>query len=226
MWPAAALPADLELQLAVPTTVYHRLQPFHDLQWKGKPDRRIGATHWQDWLRGHVLRDTVRGPDPAPATRALDASAPGRGLALHMVPLANLPFDPAPKGAIRKSVEILPARGATEPTKCPLCKDKFYTRGAMLEHLAWHAVHASAPGEEKEAASHILQGRARSPPGTPRTPSAPPPSPGGRPRGGTGGGRGGSRRGPRGRQCSPPGVHPRGDGPLLGPPWERAPHTP
>ena len=43
---AAALPADLELQLAVPTTVYHWLQAFHDLQWRGKPDHQIGATHW------------------------------------------------------------------------------------------------------------------------------------------------------------------------------------
>ena len=32
----------------------------------------------------------------------------------------------------------------------------------MLEHLAWHAVHAAAPVDDKEAASHILQGRARS----------------------------------------------------------------
>ena len=45
--------------------------------------------------------------------------------------------------------------------KCPLCADKYYTSGAMLEHLAWHAVHAAAPVNAKEAASHILQGRAR-----------------------------------------------------------------
>ena len=31
----------------------------------------------------------------------------------------------------------------------------------MLEHLAWHAVHAAAPVKDKEAAPHILQGRAR-----------------------------------------------------------------
>ena len=54
-----------------------------------------------------------------------------------------------------------PARGATEPTKCPLCADKYYTSGAMLEHLAWHAVHAPAPVDDKQAASNILQGRAR-----------------------------------------------------------------
>ena len=51
------------------------------------------------------------------------------------------------------------AQGATEPTKCPLCADKYYTRRAMLEHLAWHAMHAAAPVEDKEAASQILQGR-------------------------------------------------------------------
>ena len=56
---------------------------------------------------------------------------------------------------------LSPARGATEPTKCPLCADKYYTSGAMLEHLAWHAVHAAAPVDDKEAASNILQGRAR-----------------------------------------------------------------
>ena len=31
----------------------------------------------------------------------------------------------------------------------------------MLEHLAWHAVHDAAPVDDKEAASNILQGRAR-----------------------------------------------------------------
>ena len=31
----------------------------------------------------------------------------------------------------------------------------------MLEHLAWRAVHAAAPVDDKEAASHILQGRAQ-----------------------------------------------------------------
>ena len=77
------------------------------------------------------------------------------------MPLANLPFEPAAEGAIRKSVQLPPARGATEPTKCPLCADKYYTGGAMLEHLAWHAVQAAAPADDKEAAANILQGRAR-----------------------------------------------------------------
>ena len=31
----------------------------------------------------------------------------------------------------------------------------------MLERLAWHAVHSAAPVEDKEAASHILQGPAQ-----------------------------------------------------------------
>ena len=159
--PAAALPADLERQLAVLTAVYHWLQAFHDLRLRGRPDRQIGTTHWQEWLQADAQRDTVRGLGPKPATTALDVSAPGRALAPHTVPLANLPFDPAREGAIRKSMPLPLARGATEPTKCPLCTDKFYISGAMLEHLAWHAVHAAAPSEDEEAASHILQGRAR-----------------------------------------------------------------
>ena len=161
LWPAAAPPADLELQLAVRTTVYHWLQAFHDLRWRGKPNRQMGATHWQEWLQADTQRDAIRSLGPARTTRALDAAVPGRALVPHTVPLANLPFDPALEGAILKSLPLLPARGATEPTKCSLCADKYYTSGAMLEHLAWHAVHAAAPVDNKEAASHIRQGRAR-----------------------------------------------------------------
>ena len=73
VWPAAAPLAHLELQLAVPTTVYDCLQAFHDLRWKGKPDRQIGATHWQELLQADAQRDAVQGLGPAPATRALDA---------------------------------------------------------------------------------------------------------------------------------------------------------
>ena len=142
----------------------HWLQAFQHLQWRGKPDRQIGCTQWQVWLQADTQRDAVRSLGPAPAIRALDAAAPDRKLAPHMVPLANLPFEPGTEGTIRKSVPLPPARGATEPRKCPLCADKYYTSGAMLKHLAWHAVHAAAPVDDKEAASNILQGRAgRSP---------------------------------------------------------------
>ena len=175
VWPAAADPADLELQLAVPTTVYHWLQAFHDLRWRSKPDRQIGSTHWQTWLQADAQRDAARGLGPAPATRALDAAAPGRTLAPHTVPLANLPFEPAAEGAIRKSVQLPPARGATEPTKCPLCADKYYTSGAMLEHLAWHAVHAAAPRTTRRRPPTSCRGEHGGPRGTPRTPGAPRP---------------------------------------------------
>ena len=161
VWPAGAQRADLELQLAVPTTVYHWLQAFHDLRWRSKPGRQIGSTHSQAWLQADAQRDAVRSLGPAPATRALDAAAPGRSLALHKVPLANLFFEPAKEGAIRKLVPLPPARGATKPTKSTLCADKYYTSGAMLEHLVWHAVHAAALVDDKEVASNILQGRAR-----------------------------------------------------------------
>ena len=55
----------------------------------------------------------------------------------------------------------LPQGGPPNQAECPLCADKYYTSGTMLEHLAWHAVHAAAPVEDKEVASLILQGRAR-----------------------------------------------------------------
>ena len=45
VWPAAAHPAGLDLQLAVPTTVYHWLQAFQNLRWRGRPDRQIWSTH-------------------------------------------------------------------------------------------------------------------------------------------------------------------------------------
>ena len=231
VWPAAAHPADLELQLAVPTAVYHWLQAFHDLRWRGNPDRQIGSTHWQTWLQADAQRDAIRGLGPAPATQALDAAAPGRTLAPHTVPLANLPFEPAAEGAIRKSVPLPPARGATEPTKCPLCADKYYTSGAMLEHLAWHAVHAAAPADDKEAAANILQGRARRSPWHAPYTRRPPPqaadhadageeAPGAAP------GAGGAA--PPGSMSIPAGLAPLAPlappvpGPPCGPRWERA----
>ena len=224
VWPPAAHLANLELQLAVPTTVYHWLQGFHDVRWRAKPDRPIGATHWQEWLQADAQRDAFRSLGPAPATRALNAAGPGCALAPHTVPLANLPFDPAPEGAIRKSVPLPPAQGATEPTKCPLCAEEYYTSGAMLEHLAWHAVHAAAPVEDKEAASHILQRRARRSPWHAPYARRPPPQAAGHAEG----------------EEEAPGrpwglaVQPNKDPsprdwppwPPCGPRWERAPHTP
>ena len=132
------------------------------MEGQTQPPNRLHAL--ANVAASNLQRDAIRSLGPAPATRALDAAAPGRALAAHTVPLANLPFEQAKEGAIRKSVPLPPASGATEPTKCPLCADKYYTSGAMLESLAWHAVHAAAPVDDKEAASNILQGRAwRSP---------------------------------------------------------------
>ena len=68
VWPAAARPADLEIHLAVPTTVYHWLHAFRYLRWRRKPNCRIGATHWQQWLQADAQRDAVQGLGPAPAT--------------------------------------------------------------------------------------------------------------------------------------------------------------
>ena len=68
VWPAAAHPAGLELQLAVTTTMYHWLQAFHDLRWRGKPDHQFGGTHWQEWLQADAQRNAVQSLGPARAT--------------------------------------------------------------------------------------------------------------------------------------------------------------
>ena len=244
--------------MAVPTTVYHWLQGFQDLRWRGKPDRQIGVTLWQGWLQADAQRDTVPDLGPALATRPsirkpraarwrctqfcwptypspmiLNLILSHNSVSGHFskqhgnlyMTAKSISIDPAPEGAIRKSVPLPPARGATEPTKCPLCADKYYTSGAMLEHLGWHAVHAATPAEDKKAASHMLQGRARRSPVARLLRPAPPTS-SGRPRGGPEGGRGGIRSGPGSRRCSPSGVHPRGTGPPgppVGPPGSRLP---
>ena len=108
-------------------------------------------------------------------------------------------------------------RGATEPTKFPLCADEYYKSGAMLEHLARHALHAAAPVEDREATPHILQGRAWRSLWHALYAQRPPPPKDGWQRGGPGGGRGGIRSGLGSRQCSPSGFHPRWTGPP-GPP--------
>ena len=77
-WPAAAQPADLELQLAVPTTVYHWQQAFHDLRWRGKPkppnrlhalasvaaSRRAARCHPESRARVRHTNPRCGGPGP------------------------------------------------------------------------------------------------------------------------------------------------------------------
>ena len=212
MWPAAARAADLELQLAVQTIVYHWLQAFRDLPWRGKPDRQIGATHWQEWLQAEVQRGAFQGLGPARATQALDASALGRALAPHTVLLANLPFDPAPEGAIRKSVPLLPARGATEPTNAPYVRTSTTQAGRYWN--TWCGTRCTLPPQRKRRrrAPTSSRGGHGDPRGTPRTPRAlhPPQQP--------------AERRSRGRKRRHPTRYRE---PAMQPiPWERAFHTP
>ena len=220
VWPAAAHPADLELKLAVPTTVYHWLQAFHDLRWRGKSDRQIGSTHWQAWLQADAQRDAVRSLGPAPATRALDAAAPGRALAPHSVPLANLPFEPATEGAIPKWVPLPPAEGPqsqrnapcvqTSTTQARQCWNTW--RGTQWTLRPWWTTRRRPPTSCK--------GGHGGPHGTPRTPGAPRPR---RPTTQTAMRKHPERpRGPAVRPNkgpSPPGWPPW---PPCGPRWERA----
>ena len=175
VWPAAAHPADLELQLAVPTTVYHWLQAFHDLRWRGKPDRQIGSTHWQTWLQADVQRDAIRGLGPAPATRALDATAPGRTLAPHTVPLANLPFEPAAEGAIRKSVQLPRREGPRSRRNAPCVRTSTTPAGRCWN--TWRGTRCTLRPRRtaRRRPPTSCRGEHGGPRGTPRTPGAPRP---------------------------------------------------
>ena len=175
VWPAAAHPANLELQLAVPSAVYHWLQAFHDLRWSGKPDHQIGATHWQAWLQADAQRDAVRSLGPAPATRALDAAAPDRALAPHRVPLANLPSKPAPESAIQKSAPLPPARGRRNERNAPCVRTS--TTQARRCWNTWRGTQCTLQPlwtTRRRPPTSAKEGH-RSPRGTPRTPGAPPP---------------------------------------------------
>ena len=206
VWPAAAHPTDLELQLAVQTTVDHWLQAFHYLRWMAKPDGQIGATHWHEWLQADAQHDPIRSLRPAPVTRALDAASLGRALAPDTVPLANLPFDPAPEGAIRKSVPLPPARGDHGANEMPpLCRQVLHQRGdARTPGVACSA--RRRPGEgQGRSLPHPTREGTEVPVARPVRP-APPAAGGGQRRRRGGGG----ESGPGGRRCSQTRIHPRG----------------
>ena len=181
VWPAAAHPADLELQLAVPTTVYHWLQAFHDLRWRGKPDRQIGSTHWQTWLQADTQRDAIRGLGPAPATRAVDAAAPGRTLVPHTVPLTNLPFEPAAEGAIQKSVPPPPGvRGHGADEMPPVCRQVLHKRGNAGTPGVARGARCSPGRRQGGGLQHPARESTEVPMARPVRPA--PPTPGSRPR--------------------------------------------
>ena len=117
LWPAAAHPADLELQLAVLTAVYHWLQAFHDLQWRGKPDRQIGSTH-RPGSRARARDTSPRCGGPGPHTGAthgatgqpaLQTSGGGR----------HLEVGAAPPGARGHGADEMP----------PVCRQVLHQRG-------------------------------------------------------------------------------------------------
>ena len=110
----------------------------------------MSPTQWQEGPQADAQRAAVRDLRPAPAAAlAPDTLALSRSLTQHTATLTNLPFAPAPETSIRKSVALAPASGATEPNKCPLCADNFYTSGSLVEQLAWQAVHAIARAKKQ-----------------------------------------------------------------------------
>ena len=161
VWPAAAHPADLELQLAVRPQCTPGYKPSTTCDGGAIPTAKSAPHTGKRGCRQtrSAMPSGVSGPRPRhePSMRR---ARPARWChtRFHWRTCPSNQPGRAPSGS---RVPFPLARGATEPTKCPLCADKYYTSGAMLEHPAWHALHAAAPVDDKEAASNILQGRAQ-----------------------------------------------------------------
>ena len=177
MWPAAAHPADLELQLAVPTTVYHWLQAFHDLRWRSKPDRQIGSTHWQTWLQA-ARAARCR---PRPLARARDASPRCGGPGPHAGTTHGAASQPTLRtsgGGRHSEVGAAPParEGPTEPTKCPLCGGQvLHQRGDAGTPGVARGARCGPGGRQRRRPPTSCRGEHGGPRGTPRTPGAPRP---------------------------------------------------
>ena len=226
VWRAAALPADLELQLAVPSTVYRSLQALCDQRWGGKPNRQIGATHGQEWLQADAQRDAVRGLGPAPTARAPDASAPGRALAAQLSRWPTYPSTWRQKAPSANRCRSLRQRGPRNPQSAPNEQTSSTQAGQCWN--TWRDMRCTPPPRRKTR---------RRPPISSRD--------------GHGGHRGcpvrpaplflpqanGNVAAPEGEEeaadtapraggAARQGSIPAGLAPLWPPPWERAPHTP
>ena len=223
VWPAVARHADLELQLAVPTTVHHWLPAFHDLRWRGKPDSQISATHWQESLQADAKLTPSRVLDPrlrqqpsmhGPGPRAGAAHGSAGQPTLQLGARGRHPqVGAAPSGKGGHRTHEMP----------PMCGKVLHKRGNAGTPGVAHSARCWPSGRRRRPPTSS-RGRHGDPYGMPRMPSAPPPK---RP----------AARRPRWRKTRHPtrlrqrAVQPvRGPSPRKwpprGPPWERAPHIP
>ena len=92
VWPAAALPADLELQVAVPTRVYHWLQAFHDLRGGASPTAksapRTGRTGYRQ-TRSTLASEVSEPRQPQGPSISPPLAAHGPGGQPHLRPSAG-----------------------------------------------------------------------------------------------------------------------------------------
>ena len=224
VWLSAAHPADLELQLAVPTTVYHWLQAFHDLRWRGKPDRQIGSTHWQMWLQADAQRDAIRvlGPRPQhePSMRRPRA-ARWRHTRFHWPNCPSNQRRRAPSGSQCRS----PQRERPRNQRNASCVQTSTTQAGQCWNTSRGTRYTLQPRwTTRRRPPTSCKGGRGGPNGTPRTPGAPRPR---RPTTQTAMRRHPVR--PRGPAVRPnKGPSPRGwpPWPPCGPRWERALRTP
>ena len=214
---AAAHPADLELQLAVQTTVYHWLQAFHDLRRRGKPDREIGCRQTHSATPSRVSDPRPRHEPSMRRPRA----APWRQTQFRWPTCPSTKRRRAPSQSRCRSPL---ARGANRATEMPpMCRQVLQKRGNAGTPGVARSAHRRLGGRQGGGLPDP-RGEGREVPVTsPCTPSAP--------RARRPATRGARRRRPE--RPRRPAVQPNKDPsprdwprwPLCGPRWERAPHT-
>ena len=129
VWPAAAHPADLELQLAVPTTVYHWLQAFRPAtEGQTRPPNRLHA------LANVVASRRAARCHPGSRARARDTSPRCGGPGPHTGATHGATGQPALRtsgGGRHPEVGAAPpgAEGHGADEMPPVCRQVLHKRG-------------------------------------------------------------------------------------------------
>ena len=181
VWPAAAHPADLELQLAVPTTVYHWLQAFHDLRWKGQtrlPNRRHALASVAAGRRAARRRQESR-------TRARNTSSRLGSLGSLVSATNGSTGQPALRTSNKRrhpEVGAAPpsARGHGTNEMPPVCRQVLHKQGNAETPGVARSARCSPGGRQGGGLQHPARKGTEVPMARPVRPA--PPAPGGRPR--------------------------------------------
>ena len=181
VWPAAAHPADLELQLAVPTAVYHWLKGFPRpaMEGQARPPNRLRA------LANVAASRRATRCHPGSWARARDTSPRCGGPGRHTGATHRATGQPALRtsgGGRHSEVGAAPpgARGHGADEMPPVCRQVLHKRGNAGTPGVARGAHCSPGGRQGGGHQHPARESMEVPRARPVHPA--PPAPGSRPR--------------------------------------------